>query len=138
MRQEVQSVSDATPVYASYLCQGINQQKVRRQDTFFKYQPMLSSIIFSTSSFLMSCKQQIGYLNSIILRPGVSQLALVVKNLPANVEDVKDLGLIPESGRSSWRRVWQITPVFLPRESHGQRILKGYSPQGRKEMDMTE
>ena len=29
-------------------------------------------------------------------------------------------------------------PVFLPRESHGHRSLVGYSPQGRKELDMTE
>ena len=72
---------------------------------------MRSSVIFSTSSFLMTSKQQTGYLNSIILR-------LVAKNLPANAEGVEDLGLIPESGRSSWRRVWQLTPVFLPRESH--------------------
>ena len=27
-----------------------------------------------------------------------------------------------------WRRKWQPTPVFLPRESHGQRSLAGYSP----------
>ena len=26
-----------------------------------------------------------------------------------------------------WRRGWQPTPVFLPRESHGQRNLRGYS-----------
>ena len=64
---------------------------------------MHSSIISSTSSFLMTSKQQIGYLNSIILRPGASQLTLVAKNLPARAEGVKDLGLIPESGRSSWR-----------------------------------
>ena len=30
------------------------------------------------------------------------------------------------------------TPVFLPGESHGQRGLVGYSPQGRKELDTTE
>ena len=30
------------------------------------------------------------------------------------------------------------TPVFLPGESHGQRILVGYSPWGCKESDMTE
>ena len=30
------------------------------------------------------------------------------------------------------------TPVFLPGESHGERSLAGYSPQGRKESDMTE
>ena len=37
-----------------------------------------------------------------------------------------------------WRRAWQPTPVFLPRESHGQRSLAGYGLQGHKEPDMTE
>ena len=36
------------------------------------------------------------------------------------------------------KREWQVTPVFLPRESHGQRSLAGYNPWGRKELDMTE
>ena len=31
---------------------------------------------------------------------GASQMALVVKNLPANAGDIRDLGSIPESGRS--------------------------------------
>ena len=30
---------------------------------------------------------------------------------------------------------WQPTPVFLPREFHGQRSLVGYSPWGHKESD---
>ena len=30
-----------------------------------------------------------------------------------------------------WRRQWQLTPVLLPGESHGQRSLIGYSPWGR-------
>ena len=29
---------------------------------------------------------------------------------------------------AAWRRKWQPTPVLLPRESHGQRSLAGYSP----------
>jgi len=33
---------------------------------------------------------------------------------------------------------WQPTPVFLPGESHEQRSLGGYSPWGRKKLDMTE
>ena len=37
-----------------------------------------------------------------------------------------------------WRRKWQPTPVLLPRKSHGQRSLVGYSPWGSKELDMTE
>ena len=32
---------------------------------------------------------------------------------------------------------WHPAPVFLPGESHGQRSLVGYSPWGRKELDMT-
>ena len=32
---------------------------------------------------------------------------------------------------------WKPIPVFLPGEFYGQ-ILVGYSPQGRKELDMTE
>ena len=30
------------------------------------------------------------------------------------------------------------TPVFLPGESHGHRLLAGYSSWGRKELDTTE
>ena len=37
-----------------------------------------------------------------------------------------------------WRRKRQPTPVFLSRESHGQRSLAGYSPWGYKELDTTE
>ena len=37
-----------------------------------------------------------------------------------------------------WRREWLSTPVFLPRELHGQRSLVGYSPWGCKESDMTD
>ena len=36
-------------------------------------------------------------------------------------------------GKIPWRRARQPTPVFLPGESHRQRSLVGYSPQGRKE-----
>ena len=39
---------------------------------------------------------------------------------------------------SEWRRKWQPTPVFLPRESHGQRSLADYNPRGHEELDMTE
>ena len=39
------------------------------------------------------------YLSNASMRP--SQVALVVKNLPANAEDIRDVGSIPGSGRSS-------------------------------------
>ena len=41
-------------------------------------------------------------------------------------------------GKIPWRREWLLTSVFLPRESHGQRSLVGYSLWGHKELDMTE
>ena len=41
-------------------------------------------------------------------------------------------------GKIPWRREWQLTPVFLPGKSHGQRILVGYSPWGHRGSDMTE
>ena len=52
----------------------------------------------------------------------------VVKNLPTNAADA---GLIPGWARFSWRRNWQLTPVFLPGKSHGQ-SLAGSSPWGCK------
>ena len=50
--------------------------------------------------------------------------------------DAGDTGLIPGSGRSSGKG--QLTPVFLPGESRGQRSLVDYSPWGHKESDTTE
>ena len=62
----------------------------------------------------------------------------MVKNLPANAGDTGDRGSIPGVRRILCRRKGQPTPVFLPGESHGQRILVGSSPRGGKESDMTE
>ena len=47
------------------------------------------------------------------------------------------LSLVPYK-LDPWRKGWKPTPVFFPEESHGQRNLAGYGPQGRKESDMTE
>ena len=40
----------------------------------------------------------------------------------------KKHGFDPWVGKIPWRRAQQPTPVFLPRESQGQRGLVGYSP----------
>ena len=48
-----------------------------------------------------------------------------------------DLGLIPKLG-DPLKEARQPTPVFFPGESHGQRILTGYSPWGHKESDTPE
>ena len=58
-----------------------------------------------------------------------------VKSLPAMWDTCR---FNPSVGKILWRRKWQPTAVFLPRESHGQRSLADYSLQGHKEFDMTE
>ena len=61
-------------------------------------------------------------------------VAQMVKNLPAILETrVQSL-----SWEDQWRREWLPIPVFLPGEFHGQRRLMGYSPWGRKELDLSE
>ena len=44
----------------------------------------------------------------------------------------------PWVGEIPWRRKWQSSPIFLPGKFHGQGSLLGYSPWGRKELDMPE
>ena len=57
-----------------------------------------------------------------------SQVALVVKNPPANVGNIRDAR---EFKQMPWRRAWQSTPG----ESDGQRSLVGYNSQDCKESD---
>ena len=64
---------------------------------------------------------------AMVLR--TSQVAPAVKILPASAGYPRDMGLIPEWGRSPGVRNGNPpTPVFLPGKFHGQRSLVGYSP----------
>ena len=47
----------------------------------------------------------------------------MVKNMLANAGDIKRCRFDPWVGKIPWKRAWQLTPVFLPGESHGQRSL---------------
>ena len=66
-----------------------------------------------------------------------SQLALVEKDLPANVGDVKRCSFDPWVGKIPWNRAWKSTPVFLTGESHGQKGL-GATVHRVAQSDMTE
>ena len=61
----------------------------------------------------------------------------MVKNPPAIAGDMRR-GFDPWVGKIPWGRALQLTPVFLPEESHEQRSLMGYSPKGHKESDIPE
>ena len=54
-----------------------------------------------------------------------SQVALAVKNLPADAEDIKRRSFDPWVGKIPWRRAWKPSLVYWPEESHGQRSLEG-------------
>ena len=46
-------------------------------------------------------------------------MALVLKNVPANVGGIRDVEFDPWVKKIPWKRKWQLTPVFLPGKSHG-------------------
>ena len=48
-----------------------------------------------------------------------------------------DPGSIPGLGKS-WRRQWQLKPVFLPGKSHGFLYPGGLQSMGLQESDMTK
>ena len=85
--------------------------------------------IFSLNTFLQYCV-------SICLE-GLPRW-LSGKEFACKSRRCRRLGFNPWVQKIPWRRKWQPTPVFLPRESHGQRSLVGCSPWGHKESDMTD
>ena len=81
---------------------------------------------YSVSSCVNSSDSRLSYSESqsCPLPYGVlwaSQEALEVKNLPANIGNIKRCRFNPWVRKIPRRRAWQPTPVFLPGESHGQR-----------------
>ena len=57
-----------------------------------------------------------------------SQVVLVVKKLPANTEDIRDVGFLPGLGRSPGGGHGNPLQYFCLENPHGQRSLMGYSP----------
>ena len=67
---------------------------------------------------------------------GDSEVALVVKNSPANVRDVK-MQAQSLSGEDPLEKGTATHASILAWRIHGQRSLVGYSPWGCKELNMT-
>ena len=62
----------------------------------------------------------------------------MVKNLPANAEDTRDVGSIPGLGKSPGVGNDNLLQYSCLENSMDRRSLMGYSSQGCKELDMTE
>ena len=102
--------------------------EVRDQSVLSMTTPHSTPPPVACASHLLGLKW--GFLQELL----ASLVAQTVKSLPALWETcVQSLGQ-----KIPWRRKWQPTPVVLPRESHRQRSLVGYSPGGCKESDTTE
>ena len=78
------------------------------------------------------------YVLNVCVPPKIYRASLVAQMVKESSCNSGDSGLIPGWGRSPWRRQWQSTPAFLPREFHGQKSLAGYSPWDHTESDTTE
>ena len=59
---------------------------------------------------------------------GASQVALVLKNLPSNAGDIRDVSLIPGLGRSPGGRCGNAHQYSCLENPYGQRNLVIYSP----------
>ena len=66
------------------------------------------------------------------------QVALFVKNPPANIGDFRDMGSIPESERYPQGGHSNPLQYSCLENPHGQRSLVGYSPWSHKESGTTE
>ena len=62
----------------------------------------------------------------------------MVKNLPVNAGDIRDVDLVSGLGRSPGGRHGNPLQYSCLKNPYGQRSLVGYSPWDRKESDMTE
>ena len=65
-------------------------------------------------------------------------MALVLKNLPANVGHTRDEGLIPGSGRSPGAGNSNPLKYSCLENPMDKRSVEGYSPWDHKESDTTE
>ena len=74
-----------------------------------------------------SFKEEIEEIEGFLLFIWASQVALVVKNPPANAGDVRDTGSIPGSGRSPEGGHGNPLQYSCLGEPHGQRSTSGYS-----------
>ena len=74
---------------------------------------------------------------TLLIRITSSQVALVVKNPPANAGNIRNAGSIPGLGRSPEEGMATHSSILAWRIP-GQRSLVGYSPRGRKASDTTE
>ena len=100
--------------------------------------PQRQCSILSRFSINMGSKEKAHKLRHFRNHSRASQGELVVRNLPANVGDVRDPGSVSGLERSPGGEHGNSLQYSCLESPHGQRSLAGYSPWGCKESDTTE
>ena len=93
---------------------------------------------FSSGSSRPRNQTQVSCIAGGFFTKGAIKEALVVKNLPVNAGDTRDVGLIPGSEKSPGGGHGNPLQYSCLENPHGQRSLAGYSPYSHKESDKTE
>ena len=99
-------------------------------------------IIASSLTWKSVCKAQ---KNRVFILPYLYEIyhyvtkewGFPVQSLPA-LQEMQETPVWSLGQEDPLEKNRQPTPIFLPVESHGQRSLVGYSPQGRKESNTTK
>ena len=99
----------------------------------------LGSPIIKVDNFNKNYIEILGYTVFLVIRKSRdSQVALVVKNPPANARDVRDVGSIPGLGRCPGEGHGNPLQYSCLENLHGQRSLMGPNPWSCKELDTTD
>ena len=98
---------------------------------------LLYNFLLKYSSFTM-CKCTSKWFSCTYIYKGFPGGTVAKKKSTCQCRRYQRLGFVPWVRKIPWRRRWQPSPVFLPGEFHGQKILAGYSPWGRKELNIAE
>ena len=98
---------------------------------------LLYNFLLKYSSFTV-CKCTSKWFSCTYIYKGFPGGTLAKKKPTCQCRRYQRLGFVPWVRKIPWCRKWQPSPVFLPGKFHGQKILAGYSPWGRKELNTAE
>ena len=87
---------------------------------------------FGFGTNLMSCNI---HLKVLKYWDGMVQCASLVAQMVKNLPAMQETGFDPWISKIPWRREWQLTPVFLPGEFHGQKSRVSFGPWSHKGSD---
>jgi len=124
-KQVIQNSCGKTPICEAYPCPPTVTKELPNH-LFPGYWPSLTVSTWENPFQILNILNGTSYLG-----PGLPRW-LGAKEPACQCRRHQRCGFDPWVRKILWSRKWQPTPVFLPRESHGQRSLVGCSPWGHR------